>query len=283
MRIANYVLIAVLLLSVLFFARNTINLLFLKKPAQIIKTASEEQAVTSGIKEIVNYAPILEQNPFGKPLKLIPLSSVNHADTRSPAAVLVLIGTVVGPENLSYAIFENKSVSGIPEQDVFAHGAKVYDFGVLTQIDKDWVEITRGSNTSKIFLAEPQTEEIQSKTAGPPRSSFAKKVGEKQYILDQQRVQQALKNPEQILTDARLLPNFQDGKQEGFKVSEVRPNGLYESLGIRNGDVLLRVNNLEISNPEVAMQTMSALGGMNTVSLDLIRNGARVTMSYDIR
>lgn len=79
------------------------------------------------------------------------------------------------------------------------------------------------------------------------------------------------------------MPNIKNGVQEGFSISEVRPGGLYESLGLRNGDILLRINNLEISKPEVAIQAMSALRGMNTVNLDIIRNSSKLTMSYQIR
>ena len=42
-------------------------------------------------------------------------------------------------------------------------------------------------------------------------------------------------------------------------------------------------SNLEISKPEVAIQAMSALRGMNTVNLDIIRNSSKLTMSYQIR
>ena len=96
-------------------------------------------------------------------------------------------------------------------------------------------------------------------------------------------MQHALNNPEQLLTDARLLPNLKNNKQEGFKMFEVKRGGIYESLGLRNGDILLRVNELEISNPEVAINAMTAIKGMDRVSLDIIRNGEKLSMDYEIR
>jgi general secretion pathway protein C len=79
------------------------------------------------------------------------------------------------------------------------------------------------------------------------------------------------------------LPNIKDGRQEGFTISEVVPGGIYQSLGLRNGDILLKINGLEISNPEVAIQAMSALRGMNNVDLDIIRSGKNISMSYRMR
>lgn len=150
-------------------------------------------------------------------------------------------------------------------------------------MEKEWVELTQGASRYKIYLIEPQIKEIKAGNSATSPSSFAKKITEKQYLLNQQKVQQALNNPEQVLTDARLLPNIENGKQNGFKVLEVKPGGIYESLGLKNGDILLMVNNLEISKPEIAIQAMYALKGMSTVNLDIIRNGERTTMSYQIR
>jgi general secretion pathway protein C len=64
---------------------------------------------------------------------------------------------------------------------------------------------------------------------------------------------------------------------------EVRRNGLYDSLGMQNGDVLLRINSFNISNPENALQAFTALRGMDKVQLDIIRNNNRMTLNYQIR
>lgn len=101
--------------------------------------------------------------------------------------------------------------------------------------------------------------------------------------LDQRRIQQALENPRQIMTDARFLPNVINGRQEGFVLSEVKPGGIYSSLGLINGDVILRINEHNISSPDSALQTLTAIKGMDRVQLDIIRDSNRMTMNYVIR
>jgi len=115
------------------------------------------------------------------------------------------------------------------------------------------------------------------------RSSFVKKLSDRQYEVNRKSVLQSLEQPEHILTDARLLPNIKDGKQEGFVILEVQPGGLYDNLGLKNNDVLLRVNGLVISNPEVAIQAMTALKGMNTIKLDVMRNSKKMSLNYRLR
>jgi general secretion pathway protein C len=95
--------------------------------------------------------------------------------------------------------------------------------------------------------------------------------------------QQASDNPTQIMTDARLRPHKRNGREEGFLLSEVKTGGIYHSLGLRNGDVLLRINEYDISNPEIALQAFTALRGMDRIQIDLLRAGSKMTMTYQIK
>lgn len=85
------------------------------------------------------------------------------------------------------------------------------------------------------------------------------------------------------MTDARLLPSVKDGKVEGFRVSEVKPSGIFAIIGIRNGDVLHKINDLPVDSPERAIQSLASLKGQNRIKLDLVRDGQPSTFSYDIR
>jgi general secretion pathway protein C len=285
-RVVNYLLSVFILLAVLLLARNIVSVSFSKKEARHT-IHKNNVSIKTNKNDIMQYSAILEKNPFGQPMKLHPIEGKQEAElSLGSLSNLVLIGTVSGPESISYAIFEDKSQPNV--QEIFGYREAVFNYGVLTRITMTSVDIVQDSQT--FTLTFPSDEAViatenraYSTPAETPQTSFARKVGEQEYILDSRKVQQSLENPEQILTDARLLPNFVDGKQAGFKISEVIPDGLYGSLGIKNGDVLLRVNGLEISNPEVAIQAMSSLKGMNRVNLDLIRNGKNMSMSYQIR
>lgn len=283
LRIINYVLIALILFSALLLSRNIVRVSFSEKISNKTAIPYKKESELRKIRGIMSYAPILEQNPFGKSMKLTPIAAKHHIKKHGSLAELILVGTVVGPEKLSYAIFEDKSRQDTLRQEIFAYGEIVHGYGTLTKIEREWVELTQGTGTSKIYITDPHKNGMGKIQTASSQTSFVKKISDKQYMLDQRSVQQALNNPEQILTDARLLPNIINGRQEGFRILEVKKGGLYHSLGLRNGDILLRVNNLEISQPEVAIQAMSALRGMNTVDLDIIRNNAKITMTYQIR
>lgn len=284
-RFFNYLTVLFILLAALLLVRTIVSFSFTKKTSPVTLD-SGDSLINMKTKDIMQYSAILEKNPFGRPMTLHSISVRQETEKPfSSLSDLVLIGTVVGPAHLSYAVFQEKSRPDV--QEVIAYRQKVFNYGILSKISMSSVEIERDSVTYTLtFPSEEIVTDIEPRAdaqSGSAQGSFARKVGDKEYVLDSSKVQQALENPEQILTDARLLPNFVNGKQEGFRISEVVSGGLYQSLGLSNGDILLRVNGLEISNPEVAMQAMTALKGMNKVNLDIMRDGKNMSMSYQMR
>lgn len=63
----------------------------------------------------------------------------------------------------------------------------------------------------------------------------------------------------------------------------MKKGGVYESLGLEDGDILLRVNDFPITGPESALQAFNALKGMDRIELDIMRRGQRISMTYQIR
>lgn len=287
----NYFLLALILITSLFTARSLISF-FAYKGGYILSGLSENTPVKAVVKrnDINHYASIVNKNPFGSPMNFHVITSAGSPESETvinevPLTDLTLIGTVVGPKNLSYAIFEGNSRSPGNRQEIFAHGETVYDYGTLTEILTGSVKMKKNGKTYMLEIIESGKNIKKSRTGkkNGSKAPFVKKVGRGKYQLNRKQVRNSIENPERILTDARLLPNFTNGKQEGYIISEVKPGGLYEDLGLKNGDILLRVNNLEISNPEVAIQAMSTIKGTNNVNLDIIRNNRKMTLNYQMR
>ncbi len=291
-RIINYFILATIVFSSLLLTRSVISSSFSKKKSVQSINDNKIKPVLPEKKDIMNYTTIMDKNPFGPPLKLHPITVTQEKIIQqAPISDLVLIGTAVGLKNPGYAIFIDKSDSSRGEQEIFAFGEDVFNYGKLVKISASDVELEKNSSINSIAMKDKETgnKKIVSRknkkntSRKSSKKSFAKKIGDRKYVLDSRKVQQSLANPERLLTDARLLPVIKNGKQEGFIISEVVPDGMYHSLGLINGDTLLKINGLEISNPEVAIQAMTALKGMNSIDLDIIRNGAKMSLSYQIK
>ncbi|MHB8881339.1 MAG: type II secretion system protein GspC [Thermodesulfovibrionales bacterium] len=275
MTAVNLLLAVLLLVAVLFFIRDIISIAV---PLKEKSSTAQSRPKDPPRRNLQDYSAILTKNPFGfpagelKPLSVASGPSVAQSD-------IILTGTVSGRRDLSYAVFADKT----GRQEVFRIGQQVFGLGKLSKIETTRVFIREGGRETEVGLKDLADIREIKPPAAPSSASFGRRVGDATYQVDQQRVQQAIEKPAQIMTDARFVPNIIEGKQQGFVLREVKPAGIYSSLGLQNGDVLVRINELTISNPESALQAFTALRGVDRVHLDIIRNGAKMTMTYQIR
>jgi general secretion pathway protein C len=103
------------------------------------------------------------------------------------------------------------------------------------------------------------------------------------WVLDKREVAGALENISQLLTQARLIPNFSAGRPDGFKIVNIIPKSFYEKIGLQNGDVLQRLNGVDIKDPQSFLVVFQQLREENNFSLDLMRSNSKETFQYEIR
>ena len=125
-------------------------------------------------------------------------------------------------------------------------------------------------------------------SARPPPSSTnydkgVAKVGEWEYKIDRGMLESELSDLTRLGMQARVVPNYIGGKYQGFKLVGVRPNSLYRAIGVRSGDVIKRVNSMEIDSPNKALQLFEKLRTSRRISLDITRNGVNRTLYYKIQ
>lgn len=245
-----------------------------------------------------SYAPILDKNPFGKnpagPLTVIEGISIKDAPQAVQSSDLTLVGTIAGEGRYGFAIFEDKK----REQAIIRVSSEIPGVGRLQSVRPDSATIMTPAGRIKLELAKiiktveekPSAQEVKTPAAAGDKKivpakevAFIKQTGKQDFVLDREGVQESLKNPQRVLTDARMLPNMVDGKQTGFKVSEVKGGGIYDKLGLRNGDILLKINALDLNSPDSGIQAFSTLKGADRITLNIIRNEQKITMSYQVQ
>lgn len=240
--------------------------------------------------DLQSFAPILELGLFGKATqgKLTPIvqapAQQPGAQAVAPAASvsdLILLGTAVGSFRETFALVQKTSSH---EERVFRLGETVFSAGPLVAVKKDVAEIQVNGKRVKILTPNAVAEAAAAQpAAAAPAGGGVASTGGGNFIIDQRALNAALDNIGQAMTDARLLPSMKDGKVEGFRASEVKPQGIFGTIGIRNGDVLLRMNDFPIDSPEKAIQSFASLKGQSRIKLDMIRDGQPTTFNYDIR
>lgn len=255
--------------------------------AKGVNTSQPVSATGSKIENLDFYAPILTNGLFGKATQgqltavvNAPALAQQAAPTVAPSDLL-LLGTVVGSFRETFALVRSNSKQ---EERVFRLGDLVFDAGRLAQVTKEQAYIViNGKRVELLTPMSPPPAAMPAQPQQPATRMAVTSTGGGNFVIDQRALNAALDNPAQAMTDARLLPSQKDGKIEGFKVTEVKPSGLFAMIGIKNSDVLLRLNDFPMDSPDKALQSLIALKGQSRLKLDLIRDGQPATFNYDIR
>lgn len=108
-------------------------------------------------------------------------------------------------------------------------------------------------------------------------------VSQNDFKIEDRVIQNALSDLGTILRDARVMPNLNQGRIDGFKIFAIKPDSLFRKIGLRDGDILQTVNGYEIDGPQKGMELFEQLKNSNDVRMTIKRDGSPIDLNYTIR
>ena len=126
--------------------------------------------------------------------------------------------------------------------------------------------------------------------SGHPRDPFVqeldrgmRKLAERRYEIKRSTLELALGHLELLARSVRVIPDARDGKPFGFRLFAITADGPVARLGLRNDDVLVSINGLDIATPERVLDAYGKLKNAPRLVLGLIRERHEITQEYTIR
>ena len=240
------------------------------------------------------YAPITEKNIFNpaeKGLKLLALDekkttiSSAREPSGSPGAATggnyKLVGTITGPGAYSYAIIQD----GADRKQKIYRIHENIDGGKIISISRDRVLIKRQGEIEILSFIEKE-KEIRPKAAAtpaPPTGEVVKRLSASRFLINREDVSAFVGNINQFMTQARFKPHFVMGQPGGYSISEIVPGSLMEKIGLRNNDVVKKINGQMINRPEEVFQAYSQLLRDSSIEVEIERGGRSEVFRYEIR
>ncbi len=208
---------------------------------------------------------------------------------------LRLIGIVAGdlPQQ-QYAIIEDLQRSGA--QDIYQVGDVVQRAAII-DIRPDCVLLdTRRQREKLCFDYDKHTGDTNGRPAphGPdgredsaaavdePGDDDIVRVDQGTWRVKRELITEQFADLGTLSRQVRVTPHSIQGKPSGFRLTRLRP-GLLQRIGLINGDVLQRVNGLDINSPEEALKAYQAVQSEPTVRLEILRRNSPTTLTYEIR
>ena len=216
------------------------------------------------------------------------------SETRAKAEGLnvTLIGTVVGPLEATYALIRDNHTG---KQELLQVGEMIQGAAQIVSVSRCEVLVLRDGIEEVLecpkeagraeYVAVHGVGKLASlSSTGQAENTYEiREVSEGSFLVGREQVERALENTHELMMQIRAVPNRKDGATNGFRIFAMKPDSIFAAMGLKNGDVIQRINELDLSAPDNALRAYSALRNEEEFNLDILRGGHARSLRYEIR
>ncbi len=190
-----------------------------------------------------------------------------------------LIGTVIGNGKGNVVVLED---IGSKKQTLYHLHELVASVGEIADIRHDGVLFRQGMQeellplTNGVPATATPSQAVAVLAPGSPDPFFHR-------VLDRREVAQTMADLPRLLSQARATAFYVNGKQEGWRIEALAPQSFYEKIGLKNGDVLQRLNGADLRDPGMLLAFFQQAQDERTITLDVLRDDRKTTLNYEIR
>ena len=73
-----------------------------------------------------------------------------------------------------------------------------------------------------------------------------------------------------------------NGKINGFKVNKINQNSVFAKLGLKEGDLIIKLNNKKLDSYREALKIYKHIDDLDSVQIVVMRNNQEVELVYEI-
>jgi len=187
-----------------------------------------------------------------------------------------LVGTIVDDGGEGWAVILDNEGG---QQEMVTVGSHVKGARVV-RIFKDKVVLHLNGKDELLLM---DMEERSEQASAAPTAGSSSRGQVVTYNISRNVVQESLNNLASVMSQARVEPHIQEGKPEGFRVSQLQSGSLLSSMGFRNGDVIKSVNGRDISTTEDAMRLYDTMKGSSFFQVGILRDNRPQTIQVRVR
>ncbi|MBX3191567.1 MAG: general secretion pathway protein GspC [Labilithrix sp.] len=117
----------------------------------------------------------------------------------------------------------------------------------------------------------------------PALAKGIQKLSPTEFNIDRGVVDKILENQSELMRQARIVPEQENGKVVGIRLFGVRPDTLLGVLGMENGDRLQTINGFDMASPEKALEAYARLRTADKLTVQVNRRGQAMNLDYNIK
>lgn len=124
---------------------------------------------------------------------------------------------------------------------------------------------------------EPKKNERKTISTAKNDKGGIQQVSEDKWMIERKMLDELLDDPAALINQARVVP-----QQDGLRFFGIRPSSIFFKIGLRNGDTVHKINEVELSDVQNALGVFSQLKNENDFSIDFTRRGKKFSYAYNV-
>jgi len=222
---------------------------------------------------------IIRRNIFCSTCPFLPPGATRPTSLPSP---LTLLAIMFAPSDPRRSVAIVKRADGAV--GAYGIGSTLSDDVTVEEIDDQRVYLRLPDGRLQLLaLTERSKEPPTSDPLAVELEAGIKRTGEHRYDVSRSTIESMLGKLDSARAPARLEPDLRDGQAVGVRLRDVRADGPFAKIGLRDGDVVSAVNGLATNVPQNALAIYASLRSDTHLSVVLERDGRPIPTEYDIQ
>ena len=289
------IIFTILLAYVLATIASAIGANFFLKTQKSSKRRRNTAVSTANLNKTMNYRDmrrvVLKRNIFNSTGEVpdrdeTPNLATNSKQCNPPTLNIKLVGTIYMGDKSSIVTVREANYS-------HADTYRVNDMLIghnnvqIVAIERKRMVVDNNGSRECYEIEQPKT--TTASNYSPTKATEKKKPSTKRngntVVLSSEWVEKEL-GPgfSKVIQSARLVPNTTDGDRvNGFKIFAIRPGTLFNKIGLRNGDIIQKVNDVSLEQVEQGFALYQTFQEDQEIVFNIVRKDNPQTISVMIK
>jgi general secretion pathway protein C len=283
-RVAN----AVLFVVACLLAADTANAVF----AAIVLPPSAQDPESKAVEGVTSPTwqdrqDILDRNVFASSTLAPPPTGAGEPENLEATQLpLTLLGTAASPDpRFAWAAIQER---GTRSSLIVGVGGSIQEKATVVRIERQRVVLLEDGVHRELAFEETDMTPKLAMPALPPgapgarraamaraaerRQTRLQRLSDNSFEMPQEDVQAAVNNPAELLSQARILPKYEEGQMRGVQISQIKPGSLYEQMGLQEGDLVNVIDGTAIESPQQTAEFFQKFASGAPVTVSGIRS-----------
>mgnify|MGYP001766621024 CR=1 FL=1 len=203
--------------------------------------------------------------------------SGESVESASDLGELKLLGTITGDDSVTMALIMKR---GDKQAMIYRLWGKVGGY-TITKISPDLIHLKR--NNEKFILNLYDKKDTASSEKASGAGSSVPSSGVVQKNVSRAEIQQrVMNNLDKAMEGIKGGPYKVNDQIEGFRLIRIQPSNILYEYGIRNGDIIKRINGKKVDSTEKVLTMWQGFKSETRLVIDVERNGQIITFDLNI-